>query len=143
MKAVLQRVTQAHVDVAGKTVGSIRSGMLILFGVGKNAHPDQISRLANKLLHLRMFSDANDKMNLSLLDIKGEALIISQFTLYANCNEGRRPSFVDAAQPEIARTLYDAFVEEMKKSGLAIETGIFGAKMELHLVNDGPVTFII
>lgn len=143
MKVVLQRVTQAHVDVAGKTVGSIHSGMLILFGVGKNAHADQIPRLANKLLNLRMFSDANDKMNLSLLDIKGEVLIISQFTLYANCNEGRRPSFVDAAQPEIARTLYDAFVEEMKKSGLAIQTGIFGAKMKVHLVNDGPVTFII
>lgn len=143
MKIVIQRVAQAHVEVEGKTVGSIQAGALVLFGSGKEDKPEQVAWLANKLIHLRMFSDANDKMNLSLLDQKGEILIVSQFTLYADCSEGRRPSFTNAAPPEIARTLYESFVAEVRKSGLVVHTGIFGAKMSVHLINDGPVTFLI
>ena len=143
MKIVIQRVTQAHVEVEGKTVGSIRAGALVLFGSGKEDKPEQVAWLAHKLIHLRMFSDANDKMNLSLLDQKGEVLIVSQFTLYANCTEGRRPSFTKAASPEMAQKLYESFVSEIRKSGLVVQTGIFGAKMSVHLINDGPVTFLI
>ena len=142
MRLLIQRVSEAKVDVEGKTIGAIGKGALVLFGVHQNDTPEQISWLANKLIHLRMFSDADDKMNLSLCDIKGSALIVSQFTLYANCAEGRRPSFIEAARPDIARALYEAFVLEVKKT-LPVETGSFGAKMQVHLVNDGPVTFLV
>ncbi len=142
MRIVIQRVSEAAVDVEGKTVGSIGRGSLVLFGVHKDDRMPQIPWLANKLVNLRIFSDAQDKMNLSLLDIKGEVLIVSQFTLYGNCREGRRPSLFDAAPSALAQSLYEAFVQEVKKS-VPVQTGIFGAMMQVKLINDGPVTFLI
>jgi len=142
MRIVIQRVSEAKVDVEGKTVGSIGRGSLVLFGVHKDDQMSQIPWLANKLVNLRIFSDAQDKMNLSLLDIKGEVLIVSQFTLYGNCLDGRRPSFTDTAPPVLAQSLYEAFIQEVKKS-VPVQTGIFGAMMQVRLVNDGPVTFLI
>ncbi len=143
MRLVIQRVMQAKVDVDGKTVGAIGQGALVLFGVHKEDVPEQTVWLTNKLIHLRMFADAQDKMNLSLLDIKGEVLIISQFTLYGNCSEGRRPEFTSAAPPDVAKALYEKFVHETRQHISNVHTGIFGAKMQVCLVNDGPVTFIL
>lgn len=143
MRMLLQRVSGARVDVEGKTVGSIEKGILVLFGVHESDQASQVPWLANKLLNLRIFTDSQDKMNLSLLDVKGSVLIVSQFTLYGDCREGRRPSFSHAAHPNLARSLYDSFVGEVRKSGLAVETGIFGALMQVHLVNDGPVTLLV
>ena len=142
MRLLIQRVREARVVVEGKTVGSIQKGALVLFGVHQNDTAAQIPWLANKLVNLRMFMDEQDKMNLSLLDVKGSCLIVSQFTLYADCTEGRRPSFSQAAPPPIAQPLYETFVSEVKKS-LLVETGIFGAEMQVHLINDGPVTLLI
>lgn len=143
MRLLIQRVLNAHVDVEGKCVGSIGAGALVFFGAHKNDQPSQVVYLANKLIHLRMFHDADRKMNLSLFDVKGSVLIVPQFTLYADCSEGRRPSFFDTAAPEAARSYYEALIIEVKKSGLPVETGIFGANMQVHLVNDGPVTLLI
>ena len=142
MRLLIQRVREARVVVEGKTVGSIQKGALVLFGVHQNDTAAQIPWLANKLVNLRMFMDEQDKMNLSLLDVKGSCLIVSQFTLYADCTEGRRPSFSQAAPPPIAQPLYETFVSAVKKS-LLVETGIFGAEMQVHLINDGPVTLLI
>lgn len=143
MRLLIQRVQKAQVDVDQKTVGSIGSGALVFLGVTHTDTPAQSTYLASKLLNLRFFHDANEKMNLSLLDTKGEILIVSQFTLYADCSEGRRPSFTPAARPPLAEPLYQHFIEEVKKSHLKVETGIFGAYMQVSLVNDGPITFII
>jgi D-tyrosyl-tRNA(Tyr) deacylase len=143
MRLLIQRVKEASVLVENKVVGAIANGALVFFGVHKDDTEAQISYLAQKLINLRMFGDENDKMNLSLLDIKGEILVISQFTLYADCSEGRRPDFFQSAPPIIAKPLYEKFVLELKKSIEKIETGIFGAKMEVRLINDGPVTFIV
>lgn len=143
MRICVQRVSEASVDVEGQTVGAIQSGLLVLFGVHQNDRIDQIPWLASKLIHLRIFTDSAGKMNLSLLDVKGSLLVISQFTLYGNCKEGRRPSFTEAAPPELANTLYEAFMAEIKKSGVRVEKGIFGAHMKIRLINDGPVTLII
>lgn len=143
MRLLIQRVTMASVEVDGKIVGSIGPGALVFFAAHQNDRKEQISFLSNKLVNLRMFRDAADKMNLSLLDVKGSALIVSQFTLYADCMQGRRPSFTETALPDIARAYYDAFIVEVKKSGIGVETGIFGAYMQVKLVNDGPVTFMI
>lgn len=143
MRIVIQRVTNAKVDVEEKTVGSIGKGILILFGAHKDDKPEQTLWLANKLVNLRIFADAQDKMNLSLLDIQGEVLIISQFTLYGNCSEGRRPEFTASAPPEIANSLYEKFIHEVRLHKVKVETGIFGAHMMVSLVNDGPVTFIL
>jgi D-tyrosyl-tRNA(Tyr) deacylase len=143
MKILIQRVAQASVEVGGKIVGAIGPGLLTFLGV---THGDTITEaqwLAAKLLHLRMFEDAQEKINLSVTDRKGSILIISQFTLYADCNEGRRPSFTKAGPPDMANRLYEQFVEEVRKGGLPIETGIFGAKMNVSLVNDGPFTLLI
>jgi D-tyrosyl-tRNA(Tyr) deacylase len=143
MRIVIQRVSQAKVDVEGKTVGEIGKGALVLFGVHKDDTPAQTLWLANKLVNLRIFADPSDKMNLSLLDIQGEVLIVSQFTLYGNCSEGRRPEFTASAPPEMANTLYEKFIQEVRQQKLKVETGVFGAYMQVSLTNDGPVTFIL
>ncbi|MBS0604995.1 MAG: D-tyrosyl-tRNA(Tyr) deacylase [Verrucomicrobia bacterium] len=143
MRIVIQRVESAKVEVDGKTVGSIGKGALVLFGVHKDDAAAQTLWLANKLVNLRMFADAQDKMNLSLLDIKGEVLIVSQFTLYGNCSEGRRPEFTASAPPALANSLYEKFILEVRQQNLNVETGVFGARMKVSLVNDGPVTFIL
>lgn len=143
MKVILQRVKEAYVKVDGKTHSSIGAGALVFFAVHKDDTPDKTLWMAQKLLHLRFVHDAHGKMNLSLHDTNGEVLIVSQFTLYGNCLEGRRPDFVEAAPPDIARPIYEKFVEEVKKGPVKVQTGVFGAYMEVGLINDGPVTFII
>lgn len=143
MRVVVQRVKEARVLVEGKIVGSIGKGILVFFAVHKNDTPDKTLWFAQKLINLRIFSDAEGKMNISLLDVKGSALIISQFTLYGNCLESRRPDFLESARPDTAQPIYNKFVEEVKKEIPTVQTGIFGADMEVSLINDGPVTFII
>ena len=143
MKAILQWVTDAKVEVDSKTVGEIGTGFLILLGVENGDTEKEADALAAKIAGLRIFTDENDKMNLSLKDVNGELLIVSQFTLYANCKEGNRPSFVEAAKPDIAIPLYEYFVSECKKIIPVVETGIFGADMKVDLLNDGPVTIIM
>lgn len=144
MRILIQRVKEACVTVEKKVCGSIKSaGALVFLGVHKEDKIETAKRLAKKLIDLRMFSDENNKMNLSLKDINGEVLIVSQFTLYANCDSGRRPDFVDAASPKEALEAYNCFVEEVKKEIDVVQTGIFGASMEVSLCNDGPVTFLI
>lgn len=143
MRICVQRVAEAAVDVDGQTVGAIESGLLVLFGAHQKDRIEQIPWLAAKLVNLRIFTDSAGKMNLSLLDIKGSALIVSQFTLYGDCKEGRRPSFSEAAPPDLAKSLYEAFIAEVKKSQVPVEMGVFGAHMKIRLINDGPVTLII
>ena len=143
MRAVVQRVLSSSVSVDGKIVGKIGKGFNILLGVGQNDGEKQIKWLAEKIAHLRIFEDENAKMNLSLKDIGGAALVISQFTLYGNCDKGRRPSFTDAAHPKIAKQLYEDFVEELKEYDIPVETGIFQTDMKVEIINDGPVTMII
>ena len=143
MKIVVQRVKNAKVEVEGKVVGKIDKGFLVLLGVTHNDTEEQADYLAKKLCGLRVFTDENDKMNLSLKDVGGELLIISQFTLYADCSEGNRPSFVNAAKPEMANVLYEYFCEECKKNEIKVEKGIFRADMKVSLLNDGPVTIIL
>ena len=143
MRAVIQRVKQASVTVEGKSVGSIDKGFLVLLGVHRDDAKQNADALAKKCTDLRIFSDAEDRMNLSLLDIKGEALVVSQFTLYADCSKGRRPSFIHAAPPEKGNALYQYFVSRMRLLIPRVETGVFGAIMEVSLVNNGPVTIIL
>lgn len=143
MRALLQRVTQASVVVEGSVVGKIGAGLLILLGVAKTDTAADAAFLAEKTLNLRIFPDAGGKMNLSLLDIQGGLLAVSQFTLYGDCRKGRRPGFDAAAPAEQARALYESFVEIARRSGLQVETGVFQAHMEVALVNDGPVTFLL
>jgi D-tyrosyl-tRNA(Tyr) deacylase len=143
MRIVIQRVKEASVRVDGKIVGQIKKGALVLFGVQKTDIPAYTVWMAQKLIGLRYFSDAEGKMNLSLQDIQGEVLIVSQFTLYANCLDGRRPGFEAAAPAAVAKMMYEKFVEEVKQELKTVQTGIFGADMEVSLVNDGPVTFVI
>jgi D-tyrosyl-tRNA(Tyr) deacylase len=143
MRALLQRVTQASVVVEGSVVGEIGAGLLILLGVAKPDTAADAEYLADKVLNLRIFSDAEGKMNRSLLDIGGSLLVVSQFTLYGDCRKGRRPGFDAAAPPEQARALYESFVEIARRSGLRVETGVFQAHMEVTLVNDGPVTLML
>lgn len=140
MRVVLQRVTEANVKVDGEIIGQIENGLMILVGFGKEDTEEKLDWMVNKILNLRVFSDENDKINLSVTDIKGELLIVSQFTLYWNCKKGTRPSFDGAMDPINAEKLYDKFVEKMQTSGLKIQTGSFGADMKVSLVNDGPVT---
>lgn len=143
MKIVIQRVSHAQVEVEGKIVGSIGPGVLVFIGVTHDDTAVQAAWLANKLINLRMFEDAHGKINQSLLECKGEALVVSQFTLYADFSGGRRPSFTQAAQPELAKNLCEKFVEEMHNGGVKVQKGIFGAEMKVSLLNDGPVTFIL
>jgi D-aminoacyl-tRNA deacylase len=143
MKLVLQRVARASVSVNGNIVGKVSQGLLVLFGAEKQDHNDKAAYLADKALSLRVFPDTQGKMNLSCLDISGEVLVVSQFTLAGDCTKGRRPGFDKAAPPQEAEALYRHFVEQVSASGLTVATGEFGADMQVELVNDGPVTFIL
>jgi D-tyrosyl-tRNA(Tyr) deacylase len=143
MKTILQRVSRASVVVQGKTVGSIQNGILIFLGVHKDDKEDKIPKLADKITNLRIFSDKADKMNLSVTDIKGQILVVSQFTLYGDLYKGNRPGFNGAAEPEKARLFYDKFVQYLKDKGIDVKTGEFGASMRVSLINNGPVTFIL
>ena len=143
MKIVVQRVANAQVEVDKKVVGKIEKGFLVLVGVTHEDTKENADYLVKKLCKLRVFTDENDKMNLSLKDVNGELLIVSQFTLYANCKDGNRPSFVEAAKPEQANELYEYFCSECEKNDIKVEKGIFGADMKVSLLNDGPVTIII
>ncbi len=140
MRVILQRVNEASVTVDGKVIGAIGNGLLILAGFGKDDTEENIETMTNKILKLRVFSDENDKINLSVTDIGGELLAVSQFTLYWNCRKGTRPSFDGAMEPKRAEELYNIFVENLRQSGLKTETGSFGADMKVSLINDGPVT---
>ncbi len=144
MKAVIQRVIKSDVKINGKTVGEIGNGFMILLGVMQGDTKADADKLVKKIPNLRIFEDENGKMNLSCLDINGEMLVVSQFTLCADCSHGRRPSFIKSAPPEEANTLYEYFVEELKKAGVSkVETGEFGADMKVGLINDGPVTILL
>ncbi len=143
MKIVLQRVSRASVTVKGQVIASISKGLLILFGAEKNDDEDKVQFLAEKTINLRIFADENGKMNLSCLDIGGEVLVVSQFTLAGDCTKGRRPGFDNAAAPEVAESLYQRFIQQVLKSGLRVSSGEFGADMQVELVNDGPVTFTL
>ena len=143
MRVVVQRVKHASVTINGSVNGKINNGFLVLLGIQSTDSEQDVDYLVKKVTNLRIFSDENDKMNLSLKDVNGELLIVSQFTLYANCKEGNRPSFVEAAKPDIAIPLYEYFVSECKKIIPVVETGIFGADMKVNLLNDGPVTIIM
>lgn len=143
MRAVVQRVSQARVRIDGQVVGEVGRGLLVLLGVTHGDTVEQARWLADKIVGLRIFADADDKMNLAVADVQGGVLIVSQFTLYGDCAKGRRPSFVDAAPPEIAIPLYEKFIEAVKAQGIPVATGRFGAMMQVELVNDGPVTLIL
>ena len=143
MKLVLQRVSSASVEVDGKVVGEIGKGLLVLLGVTHGDDESVIPWLVNKTVEMRIFEDDEGKMNRSLTDIGGEMLVVSQFTLYARCKKGRRPDFIDAAKPEKAERLYEEFVRQVRAMGITVQTGVFGAHMQVGLVNDGPVTIIL
>lgn len=144
MKAVLQRVANADVKVDNKVVGEINGGLMILLGVWQNDTKEDADKLIKKIPYLRIFEDDNEKMNLSCLDVGGEILVVSQFTLCADCSHGRRPNFIQSAPPKEANELYEYFVSELKKAGVSkVETGEFGADMKVSLLNDGPVTIIL
>ena len=143
MKAVIQRVSEASVKVDGKTVGEIGNGLLLLIGIGETDEKTDAEWLVQKILNLRIFGDAEGKLNLSVTDIAGEILCISQFTLIADYKKGNRPSFIKAAKPEHAVPLFEYFKEEISKSGLKTESGFFGADMKVSLLNDGPVTIVM
>ncbi|MEM9251638.1 MAG: D-aminoacyl-tRNA deacylase [Planctomycetota bacterium] len=141
MRALLQRVSHASVSVDGETVGEIGEGLLILLGVGEGDTDAELDTLANKIVHLRLFRDERGRFDRSLLDTGGGALVVSQFTLYADCRKGRRPSFTGAARPEVASPMCDRFAERLRELGVSrVETGVFGASMQVSLLNDGPVT---
>ena len=143
MRAVVQRVSRARVVVAGETVGEIGRGLLVLLGVAPTDTREQVSWMAEKIAGLRIFRDAEEKMNLSVQDVGGAVLVVSQFTLYGDCSKGKRPSFIDAAKPEIAIPLYEAFLDALRALGIPVAAGRFGADMAVELVNDGPVTMIL
>lgn len=143
MRAVVQRVTQASVSVNNKIVGMINKGIVVLLGVGNNDTLEDVKYLADKIVNLRIFDDETGKMNLSLLDTKGEALIISQFTLFGDCRKGRRPSYSDSAPPQLAQELYEKFIQAVKSYNVPVQTGIFAAHMLVTIHNDGPVTLLL
>ena len=143
MKIVVQRVTKAQVEVDKKIVGKIDKGFLILVGITQSDTTENADYLVKKVSNLRVFEDENEKMNLSIKDIDGKFLIVSQFTLYADCSGGNRPSFTNAARPEMANELYEYFCDKCVENGIEIQKGIFGANMKVGLVNDGPVTIVL
>jgi len=143
LRAVVQRVTRARVTVDSRVAGEIQTGLLILLGVGREDNAESVFYLAEKIANLRIFPDDAGKMNRSLVESGGSALVISQFTLYGDTRGGRRPSYIQAASPEIAGHLYEEFVRRLRSFGIAVETGVFQAHMEVELVNDGPVTILL
>ncbi|MCH1967483.1 D-aminoacyl-tRNA deacylase [Paraclostridium sordellii] len=143
MRAVVQRVASSKVIVDESTIGEINKGLLILLGVTHEDTSKDVDYLLDKIVNLRIFEDENDKMNLSLKDVNGELLVVSQFTLYGDCRKGRRPNFTNAAKPDLATSLYEEFIDKAKKEGIKVGTGKFGAHMMVDLVNYGPVTILI
>jgi D-tyrosyl-tRNA(Tyr) deacylase len=143
MRVVLQRVSQASVSIGDRVAGAVGRGYCLLVGFTHTDSIEQVRWMADKVAGLRVFSDAEDKMNLGLADIGGAVLVVSQFTLYGNTDKGRRPSFIDAARPEVAIPLYQAFIGELRGRGLEVATGEFGAMMQVDIVNDGPVTLVL
>lgn len=143
MRAVLQRVKESQVLVAGQVVGKIDAGLLVLLGVQAGDTREELVFLADKIIHLRIFEDHAGKMNFSLLDAGGKLLVVSQFTLLADCRKGRRPNFLQAEQPAIAAQMVQQFANYVEGQGIAVETGQFGADMQVHLINDGPVTIVL
>jgi D-aminoacyl-tRNA deacylase len=143
MKIVVQRSKQAHISIDGKIRGKIDAGLVLLVGITHQDNENDVLFLADKTLNLRIFEDENGKMNSSLLDTGGSILSISQFTLYGDCRKGRRPNFMAAARPEHAEPLYERFNQELRQAGVEVQTGVFGAMMEVSLINDGPVTLIL
>lgn len=143
MRAVVQRVTQARVEVGGEVVGAIDRGFLVLLGVANGDTPADAAYLAEKTAGLRVFEDGDGKMNLALQEVGGAVLAVSQFTLLGDCRKGRRPGFTDAAPPELADRLYNEYVSALRAAGLAVATGVFRAEMQVHLCNDGPVTLLL
>lgn len=143
MRAVVQRVNYGSVTVDDKKVGEIEKGLLVFLGIGKEDNVEDLDYLVKKVLGLRIFEDENNKMNLSLLDIKGELLVVSQFTLYGDVRKGRRPNFTASASPDLAEKLYKDFIEKSKEYDIKVEEGIFGADMKVNIENDGPVTILL
>ena len=143
MKALIQRVKNASVTINGELYSSVGAGMLVLLGVEKSDTAENAEKLAQKLLNLRIFEDENEKMNLNIKQVNGKLLIVSQFTLYGNCKDGNRPSFIEAAKPEYANELYEYFCSKCQENGIEVQKGIFGEHMEVNLINDGPVTIIL
>lgn len=143
MRAVVQRVRQAHVDIDGEITSSIGKGLVVLLGVGVDDTEDDAQYLATKIAHLRIFEDEHGKLNRSLLEIDGEALVVSNFTLYGDCRKGRRPSFTNAAPPERAQNLYNAFIDALRAEGVQVAQGVFQAMMVVRIDNDGPVTLLL
>ena len=143
MRAVVQRVSSSKVTVDGEVTGEINKGLLVLLGVTHEDTSKDVDYIIDKVLNLRIFEDENEKMNLSLKDVGGELLVVSQFTLYGDCRKGRRPSFSTAARPELATKLYEEFIEKSRKEGIVTQTGQFGAHMMVDLTNDGPVTILL
>ena len=143
MRAVVQRVKESRVIVEGRLVGEINKGFNVLLGISKEDTIEDLKYIKDKIINLRVFEDENDKMNLSLLDIKGDILAISQFTLYGDCRKGRRPNFMNAMGGDEAKALYEEFVKMLKESDLKVETGEFGAHMNVEIENDGPVTILL
>ena len=140
MRLVVQRVSEASVEIEGEINGQIKQGFMVLVGITNDDNEEIVDKMVNKLINLRIFEDENEKMNLSIKDINGELLIVSQFTLYADCSGGNRPSFVNAAKPDLANELYEYFVKKSKENIPVVQTGVFGAHMEVSLINNGPVT---
>jgi len=140
MRAILQRVSEASVTIGGEVAGKIDEGLLVLIGMGKEDTDEDIKKLVDKIIKLRLFSDQNDKINLSVRDVDGSLLIVSQFTLYWNCKKGTRPNFDGAMPPDEAKMMYDKFVDYAKSTGIPVQTGVFGADMKVAIINDGPVT---
>jgi D-tyrosyl-tRNA(Tyr) deacylase len=143
MRAVIQRVKSAQVCVDGRVSGKIGKGLLVLLGVGKGDGENDVSFLASKIPELRIFEDNSGKFNLSLKEITGEILVVSQFTLFGDCRKGRRPSFTEAEEPTAANHLYEHFILKLREQGVSVQTGEFQTKMEVHLINDGPVTLLL
>ena len=143
MRAVIQRVRSAEVHVDDRLLGSIGKGLLVFVGIAKGDGENDLSYLTSKIPDLRIFEDESGKFNRSLKEVGGEVLVVSQFTLYGDCRKGRRPSFTEAEEPEVARHLYDRFVAQLRGEGIPVQTGAFQVKMEVHLINDGPVTLLL
>jgi len=143
VRALIQRVNRAQVSADGKVLGRIKKGLIVFLGIKDDDKKEEAEFLSEKIVHLRIMADEEGKMNKSVLDVGGQILVVSQFTLYADTNYGRRPSFLKAAKPEIARPLYDLFIDRLKEKGVKVQTGMFGAYMEVEVINDGPVTIML